>query len=260
MQTLEKNITSFEKILAIVQNDYLSKEEILRMLEKMVEIVKELREKQNIVVDDLEKTYANLLKKLEQEYASMLDEMRNTTSTISETKSTLETETKIKLKELTDDFLRKIADIKYNQTEYENKVVENVLTKIPEPDTPEIIRNKLETLTEDNRLDKNAIKGLKEEIEDLKKDIGKRPLSGGLLSNWGLINTVRHYDVSSQFNGVLKAFEVPSHRRAILFLSSQFPIIFRPTVDFTTANKTLTLTDTVGIPESGQTGIFLYIK
>ena len=47
MQTLEKNITSFEKILAIVQNDYLSKEELLTMLEKIVAIVKDMREKQN---------------------------------------------------------------------------------------------------------------------------------------------------------------------------------------------------------------------
>jgi hypothetical protein len=125
------------------------------------------------------------------------------------------------------------------------------------PDTPEQVRDKLESLTDDERLDKTAIRGLKEEMDDVKKLAS----AGGVRFFGGPnANAVQVADLSSQCDGVLKSFYVPKHRFALMLVGTQFPVIYRPTVDFTTANNTLTLTDEVGAPDTGQTLTFLYVK
>lgn len=70
--------------------------------------------------------------------------------------------------------------------------------------------------------------------------------------------TVSYEDLTSQCNGVLKTFTVPLHSRVIALLGTQFPVIYRPLVDFTTSGTVLTLTDQVSAPETGQTLTFLY--
>jgi hypothetical protein len=56
----------------------------------------------------------------------------------------------------------------------EQAIINAVLAKIPEikalePDTPEIVRNKLEALIGEDRLDKSAVKGIDEELEKLRE-------------------------------------------------------------------------------------------
>ncbi len=63
-------------------------------------------------------------------------------------------------------------------------------------------------------------------------------------------------DLSSQCDGSTKTFTIPQNRIILNLNSTQFPIIYRPIVDFTisgVSRETLTLTDQVSAPQSGQT-------
>lgn len=80
------------------------------------------------------------------------------------------------------------------------------------------------------------------------KNIPEKPVSirGGK-------TRIFNYDLSSQCDGVIKTFNVPLNLGVIGLYSTQAPIIYRPIIDFTEGNGTLTLTSEVGAPQTGQT-------
>jgi len=135
----------------------------------------------------------------------------------------------------------------------ESKIVKNVLQKIVLPefketvlDTPVQIAEKLELLKDDNRLKIKAIKGLEEELEELKS----RPIGGG--GTRKVVYTKR-INLSAQCNGTLKEFLMPKDTLSVLGVwGTQFPITFDE-ADFTFEGRTLTLTSEVGAPQTGQT-------
>lgn len=70
-------------------------------------------------------------------------------------------------------------------------------------------------------------------------------------------------DLSSQCDGSNKTFTLTKKfiSNTVQLFSTQFPIVYRPVVDFTeNSNGTLTLTAEVGAPASGQTLVALYEK
>ena len=73
-------------------------------------------------------------------------------------------------------------------------------------------------------------------------------------------NLIQAEDLTSQTDGSTKTFTVPTFRHAILLICPDFPIVYRPTTDYTLGNKTITLTSSVDAPSSGQTLILLYVK
>lgn len=140
----------------------------------------------------------------------------------------------------------------------EEKIIENILKDLPH--LGKAVRDGLEDLKGKQRLEPSAIVGLEKTLEDIKGKIKKvrlRPAGFGI----GPINTVQFADLTSQCDGSTTTFSVPTHRHAVMLVGTQFPIIYRPTTDFTTGNKTLDLVTTeVSAPKTGQTLLFLYIK
>jgi len=139
------------------------------------------------------------------------------------------------------------------QSQIKVPTVEEIEKDLPKLSTS--IRDALELLQGGERLEMSAIKGLDDKLKEVETTSKKSGTSVG-----GLINTVRYYDLSDQLNGTLKEFYVPAHRVAVQLSGTQFPLIYRPGTDFTTANHTLTLTDEVEAPAFGQSLILLYIK
>lgn len=143
----------------------------------------------------------------------------------------------------------------------EEKIVADVLAKLPPPkelapETPESVRDKLETLEGDERLDKKYIKGLQEEIDKLRKEIrSNTPISGGTG------HMVKAYDLSSQLNGVTTTFNLPAMWRVISVHLSSVPNILRETVDYTWTPTSITFTAQIEPSTtlaSGQTCIITY--
>lgn len=69
--------------------------------------------------------------------------------------------------------------------------------------------------------------------------------------------TVSVTDLSSQCNGSNLVFTTPAIVSAISLLGSDFPIVYRPTIDYVISGTTLTLTG-VPAPSSGATLLFEY--
>lgn len=118
------------------------------------------------------------------------------------------------------------------------------------PDTPAQIRDKLEVLKGDDRLDKSAIKGL-EEIERMANRV-QTPAKA---------YRVYLADLTSQCDGANMTFNVGgSHFGIIGVYGTQFPLIFRPGIDYTETRNGFTLTSQVSAPASGQTLTAQYLK
>ncbi len=125
---------------------------------------------------------------------------------------------------------------------------------IPPPDTAEQIKEKLQSLLDDDRLDVSAIKGVDDIIKGVEKKIPVLGKGGG----GGSRRQMAFADLSSQTNGSLKVFSVPKSTTAIV-ICSDFPTILMENNGFTlnAARTTLTLTIT-NAPSSGAQLLFQY--
>jgi hypothetical protein len=121
----------------------------------------------------------------------------------------------------------------------------------------ETVRDKLASLEGEERLDHTAIKGLEDRLKALQGTFK------------GMIPTPRYApkpyedDLSGSTDGSTKTFtltKAPDTSYPQNLRGSDFPYALRPTIDFTVANKTLTLTDEVDAPMSGATLIFSYFQ
>lgn len=121
------------------------------------------------------------------------------------------------------------------------------------PDTGEEIVTKINVLPIEPKfqIDAAHIKNLPR-YKDNKK--GKNVLRGGG-------DIVEYYDLSSQCNGVLKTFTIPTNRKIVWVGGSDAPAgQYRQSTDYTgTGTRTLTLTSEVIAPSQGATLHILYI-
>jgi len=120
-------------------------------------------------------------------------------------------------------------------------------------DTAEDERNRLESLKGDERLDKSAIRGLDEEL----KKVSSITRIGGT----GVRQRVHVADVTSECDGSNKTFSIGgTHYGVIGVFGTEFPLIYRPLIDYTIGSSSITLTDVVAAPATGQTLVIQYIK
>lgn len=106
----------------------------------------------------------------------------------------------------------------------------------------------------DNKIERARIEGLDDELNTIRKESSARG---------GVRRVYQPYvdDFSGQTNGVLKSFTLsrePLKSNTILVWGSDFPIILRPTTDFTVSGKVLTLTSAVPAPNQGATLLIRY--
>lgn len=67
------------------------------------------------------------------------------------------------------------------------------------------------------------------------------------------------YDLSSQCDGNTKTFVIPTNSRVLAVFGTQFPVIYSQN-DYSYTTTSLTLGDSVGAPETGQTLTILYVE
>lgn len=148
-----------------------------------------------------------------------------------------------------------IPEVKDGETPSDERLLALITPLIPpplqgSPDSPIEIVEKLESLEGDERLDKKAVKGLEEELTSIRTSISSIPRGGGSR------RVFQPYvdDLSASCDGANKTFylsRAPLKAEATLVWGTDFPVILRPTIDFTVANKVLTLTSSVPAPSSG---------
>ena len=138
-------------------------------------------------------------------------------------------------------------ELKINKEEFLKKL--GIKENNFKPDTPMEIKQKLESLQGDKKLSANAI----------------RDLPTAIISSGGggkKKNIAKRVDLSSQCDGSNKEFSLPEafSPNSVQLWSSQFPIVYRPLVDFTETSDGILLTSEVEAPASGQTLVALYEK
>lgn len=262
-QTQDDKKLTIQKLLATLDPERLTKEEFTQTIEMLFQRVKELTDQNAAEFDGIHKVLT-----------AFTDKIKNDTST-DFTKLSADLK-----KQVNDVFVaqrldamqaminHKLAKVRDGKTPIKGvdyfdgqpgksidkaTVVAAVIAQLPPPDeeTAEDQRDKLESLKGDARLDKSAIKGLDDEL----KRIELLPRGGT-----GKRQRVFTYDLTSQCNGVLKTFGIPTNFGVIGVFSTEFPIVYRPIIDYTIGNHSITLTDQVSAPATGQTLIVQYIR
>lgn len=247
----DKNLANLKKLLVVLNEEALSRSEFTTAFEQVVKLVVKIQEKQNKAIADLQTTYAGLLEQVRYDHTSSLTDLRQTISS----------ELESFIKRHTADIEKKLASVRDGRDADENKIVEDVLAQLPPAtvlDSPKELRDKLEALKGEERLDVAAIRGLEEKITELEKKITTG--RGGRLPVGPNANMVQYYDISSQCDGVLRTFNVPKFRNVLLLVSTQYPNFFRPVTDFVVGNGTITLNDAISPPATGQSVIIIYVK
>jgi len=243
----EKKLNTKQELLSSMLEESLTRSEFESLAVKLAEIVKNVKDNNLKEIDSIKKaidTYSGTISSSsEAKFASLKNEtdklVRNHTDMSEKTISA-------KIKELDE----KLSTVKNGNDADEEKIVGKVLELITIPTIEEIkddlpimgteVRDSLELLKEDERLDISAIKGLKELI----KKLTPAPATGGV--NFGAVN-IRMVDEESLVgtkNGVNKVFTIskaPSPATSLkIYRNGQRMRITAG--DFTYANKKITFT------------------
>lgn len=234
-----------------------STKEVATLISQVISAVKEVRANLKKEIDDSNTLNKGLLKDFDQEIRIKLDEKLE--SRLEAFQALLSKDNKQVKGEFykslnaevykLEKAIREIEPFNPNQIESKFSEVINQLEKrisdIRSLTNVEI-RDSLETLKDEERLDVSAIKGIEKLVKKLVGDVknfGKTIYVGGGSSGGGRI--VKAYDLSSQLNGVLKTFNLPAVWRVISVHSSSAPFTFRETTDYTWTPTTITFTSEI---------------
>jgi len=272
----EKNTQKLKKLLTLMDSEAMTQDEFFKQFQMVMEIFKSMKMANEKLISQMMTMIENKISEMDKMHNDNSSTMNSGMATMQKEMmdyckkmmSTMEKQNQNEINFIHD----KVISLRDVKNADESKIVQDVLNqiKLPEPkdvilDDAVAIRNKLETLKGEERLDKSAIKGLEELLKELEIKIqnmgGKTSFVGGMSSR----GTVKAYDISTSLNGVLKTFSLPSFWRIISVHSSSFPNAFRETIDYTvnTAASTITFTSEIDAStalSSGNTIIIVYAE
>lgn len=130
---------------------------------------------------------------------------------------------------------------------HEQPIVTNEVKEVAVAESGEQIVDKINEA--EGLIKKERVEGMEEMNKDI-SNLKARPIGKG---GGRKVTYIKRYNLSSQLDGVTKAFLLPPDTIEVVgVFGSQFPINFNPGTDWTFAGRTLTLGSNVGAPESGQ--------
>lgn len=255
------NPDKLQKLTDILKtvNEGLTRTEFVDAFKAVLKIIKDVKDTNTQEWDSIHRAMQKIPDKMMSE---MMSSMSATEKKMVKD-CTSQLESMIKVGE--DRFSKIELNVKLLQSDRQN-VIDDTLSQVPkqEPlDSSEQIRNKLESITEeDKKLGISAISHLEERLDEIKKIKGSVQYVPSGVSGGGI---VKAYDLTSQLNGVLKTFALPAFWRVISVHSSSTPNAFRPTTDYTTDASAMTITFTDQIDAgstlaTGQTLLVVYAE
>lgn len=172
-----KQIDGLQRLLSLLDPKSLTREEFTDQFKKILEFLKRLKAKNQSEITSLNKSISDLSAKLKDDNTTDLSGQKNEFTNI--------INKALKSQEDGMNFIRdKVRQVKNGidgKSADETKIVKAVLAQIKLPEYKETvldnagqIADKLELLKDDSRLKIDAVKGLKEELDELKQ----RPLGG----------------------------------------------------------------------------------
>ena len=246
-------IAKLEQLLKLA-NEGLTREEFIEFLGNIVKLVKRVEIRLDDAISGMSETHIKLKDKIKSDSELSLTDLR---ALMGKEMSRINKSIDDKIKEA-DTKLGEIKNGENGKDADEVKIVKNVLAQIVIPEYKETIlddafeiRNKLETLNDDDRLEIVAIKDLREELDEIKQ-IKSQSLGGGGLSKISMdIHILDPYTPTGTVNGTNKDFVLqrlpnPSTSLKVYKDGQKMQL----TTDYTLSDKTITfvtapLTDSV---------------
>lgn len=249
----EEKQKKLDRLLSLLDSDNaLSKKDFVDSFEKVVNLIMGIQKQQSEAISNLEETYANLLSKMDSDHSERFRTLKGQVNNlfVGDQLKRMDQETKASVFELRKT-INELVDKKIQDIDNKLSQIRDGYTPVKGKDyfdgkhgteiTSKQIIEKLKGF-----LDIDSIKNLREMLtkimESRRLGMRKIPIS-------------RIVDLSASVNGSATTFSLPQDtRRVHAVWSSQFPVILRPTVDFTLNGNTLTIISTqVGPIQSGQT-------
>ena len=241
----ESKLQKLDRLLQLLDpTNSLTKRDFTESFSKVVNLVLAVQKNQQEAIQDLQRTYANLNEKLRTDHTNSLTELKTRTNQlfVGERLDSMTGEQRKNMGEIKqmiiDTINRKLGEVDFKMSK----------VKSGEPGVPGIpgLPGK----------DAEFPAELRKQLDEfMSKPAGPRRVLAGPSANAVLVE-----DLSSLVNGQRRRFSTPSYSRALLLISSQFPFIFRPVVDFESGNGVITFTSQSPTLVSGQSLLFLYKK
>jgi len=252
METSEKNLAKLTRLFSLMDEDSLTKEDFLKSFKNVIDFITRMDKALNLKNEKAVANLDNLFKELDTKLSSSTK--ADVSGSITELKGVVQKalhEQQIGMNFIND----KVSKLKNGLDADETKIISKVLKEIPKQkdivlDTAEELRNKLESLTGEERLDWEAIRGLSEELDTLR---ASKLGGGGGFSKIALeIHILDPYLPTGDINGVNTDFvlkKIPNPDTSLkVYLGGQLQSL---TGDYTLSSKTITFTSK--IPQTGET-------
>jgi len=252
MEINEKNMSKLTRLLAVMDDDTLTRKEFIDAFQKVVDLVLQIKAENERVVTMIKGLYDQMAAKLENDSVSGRSELKKQITDYCEKEmSGMMKAHEKKMSEMDE----KMETIKSGKDADEEKIVQDVLTQIKLPkqkeiilDGPKELKSKLESLKGDDRINIDAINGLDEEFKRLKDILSGIPRARAM--GRAKVPITRWIYLTDQVDGATTTFTLPPDVVAIHgLMSTQFPQVWN-TTDYSFAGRTLTTNFTM---QAGQT-------
>jgi len=257
---------TLKKLLSVLDTDGLTRQEFLDNFKFVLDYIRKIEQKNIKDLDKMQKTLNTASNNLQN---SNSNEFNSLKGEVNQSMKNLLLETRNELNNKVVDIDKRLAKIKDGKDADEEKIVNEIINKFKIPTIEELkddlpkmgtqVRDSLELLKGDERLEFKAIKGLEKKIKEIeKKTKGLQQGMSGIYQQGGSSSggkTVKALDLSSQLNGSKRSFDIPTVWRVISVHLTSSPTVMREGIDYTWTPNNITLTSEVSniSLSSGQT-------
>jgi len=182
----DKYTQKLKNFIQSIEDGGVSKDELIKSIEAIVSYVKEIKDN---LSKDLDKERANTESQLNDidnsitELSTVIDNLRIHIDRCMSDMEDSSSEELAKMKELMDSEVSDLKEDIQEKTNFRNLEERLTVLENEEDDTEEVdiidIRNRFESLPEQEKLDKSAIRGLLDEIKRLEKKIDDKQITSG---------------------------------------------------------------------------------
>ena len=254
-------LSKFKEIVTLLDKDVPSATEVAELIAQIIKVVqdvqahleKQAKQNKQTLSQEVSQGFNECLERLEKVSKDLGDKLKKDANKVLDN---LKENAKIDLDKITVGLyqeLKRVEKLIPSPTDLSEvfKRIDELKSKLLPELTGEQIVDKINVLPiePEFQIDKEHIKGLVEELLAIRS----LPRGGG-----GARRIFQPYraDLSASCDGSNKTFYLPRaplDDATVQVYGTDFPVILRPTIDFTIANKVLTLTSAVPAPNSGAT-------
>ena len=240
-KSAEKFITLLAEVNTLFK-DSVTREELVEVLKALIDSVRQMEAR---ISDSVAQTKAVSDSASVSLRSEVKDIERKLSASLRELESLAGSSIQGAVKQLRDELGGEISSVRAlipTLPDYTDRFaeIESKIPSLPPEKLGEDYRNALEALPDGEKLVIDAIEGLREELEKVRKE--KSVAVGGGIVGRDLFQDI---DLSAQLNGVTKTFNIPAVWNIISVHTSSFPNALRKNIDFTYTPQTITFTDEI---------------